>query len=231
MPKIELLDCTLRDGAYIVDGKFGTHTIGGIIKRLQEANVNIIECGWLKDADHVEGTTYYHTPNDLNRYLISEKNRYTTYVAMIDYNRYNIHNLPDCDGESIDAIRVVFPHGKASEGVSIVKEIMARGYKAYIQAANTLAYSDYDLFHKVIFSINRFVMYLRLGINQEEYQKMLSHSSIMKEINGKIEPEKFKSVIFDNLKLYVFNVKNNDIKAFYISSSLIMFHKFFGKTT
>lgn len=153
MPKIELLDCTLRDGAYIVDGKFGMHTIGGIIKRLQEANVNIIECGWLKDADHVEGTTYYHTPNDLNKYLISEKNRYTTYVAMIDYNRYNIHNLPDCDGESIDAIRVVFPHGKVSEGVSIVKEIMARGYKAYIQAANTLAYSDYDLL-KLVDAVN-----------------------------------------------------------------------------
>ena len=54
--KVELLDCTLRDGAYIVNDKFGTPAIKGIIKKLQDANVDIIECGWLKDAPHREGT-------------------------------------------------------------------------------------------------------------------------------------------------------------------------------
>ena len=36
---IQLLDCTLRDGAYIVDGNFGDRAIYGIIKRLSEANI------------------------------------------------------------------------------------------------------------------------------------------------------------------------------------------------
>lgn len=48
MKKIQLLDCTLRDGAYIVDAKFGVPAIKGIIKKLQDADVDIIECGWLK---------------------------------------------------------------------------------------------------------------------------------------------------------------------------------------
>ena len=52
--KIKLLDCTLRDGAYIVDSAFGIPAIKGIIKKLQEANVDIIECGWLKDKEHQE---------------------------------------------------------------------------------------------------------------------------------------------------------------------------------
>ena len=56
--KINLLDCTLRDGAYIVNSKFGNGAIKGIIKKLQEANVDMIECGWLKDTPHETGRSF-----------------------------------------------------------------------------------------------------------------------------------------------------------------------------
>ena len=56
--KIELLDCTLRDGSYINDSHFGTPVIKGIIKKMQEARVDIIECGWLKDKDYEEGSAF-----------------------------------------------------------------------------------------------------------------------------------------------------------------------------
>ena len=46
--KLELLDCTLRDGAYIVDAHFGVAAIKGILKKLQESNMDIIECGFLQ---------------------------------------------------------------------------------------------------------------------------------------------------------------------------------------
>ena len=49
---IQLLDCTLRDGAYINGADFGKETITGIIKRLQNAKVEIIECGWLKEFSY-----------------------------------------------------------------------------------------------------------------------------------------------------------------------------------
>lgn len=142
--KIELLDCTLRDGAYIVDAKFGTPAIKGIIKRLQDANVDIIECGWLKNVPHEEGTTFFHTPADLEPYLLKRSER-VIYVAMIDWDRYDLEYLPQCDGKTLDAIRVVFPYGKHKEGISVGKQIAEKGYKVFFQAANTLAYSDEDL--------------------------------------------------------------------------------------
>lgn len=64
---------------------------------------------------------------------------------MIDYNRYDDSVLPQCDGKSLDAIRVVFPHGKHDEGIAIGNRIAQKGYKVFYQAANTLAYSDEDL--------------------------------------------------------------------------------------
>lgn len=142
--KIQLLDCTLRDGAYIVNAKFGTPAIKGIINKSQEANIDIIECGWLKDSVHEEGTSFFHVPDDIRPYL-EEKKEGTTYVVMIDWDRYDLDNLPQCDAKSIDAIRVVFPYGKHKEGVALGKEILKKGYKVYFQAANTLAYENEDL--------------------------------------------------------------------------------------
>ena len=141
---LELLDCTLRDGAYINNSEFGMPALKGIVKHLQDSHVEIIECGWLKDSPHKTGTSYFHLPSDAEQYLLEKKNS-VTYVAMIDYNRYDDSVLPECDGKSIDAIRVVFPHGKHEEGIAIGGRIAKKGYKVFYQAANTLAYSDDDL--------------------------------------------------------------------------------------
>ena len=136
--KIVLLDCTLRDGAYITESHFGTPAIKGIIKKLQEARVDIIEIGWLKDKPHEEGTSFFHVPGDAVPYLVERSSR-ATYVAMIDWDRYDTEQLPPCDGTSINAVRVVFPHGKHREGIAVAKKIREKGYQVFLQAANTMA--------------------------------------------------------------------------------------------
>ena len=151
---IELLDCTLRDGAYIVDSKFGDVAIRGIINKLQNAGVELIECGWLKNKEHEYGTSFYHTAEDVKRYL-DHKNPNITYVVMIDWDRYDTKYLEEYDGTSIDAVRVVFPYGRHREAIKIGSEIRAKGYKVYFQAANTLAYSDEDL-RELATSFNEF---------------------------------------------------------------------------
>lgn len=142
---IELLDCTLRDGAYINGSRFGSPAIKGIIKNLQDAGVDVIECGWLKNDLHEEGSSYFHVPSDIEPYLLEKKDN-ITYVTMIDWDRYDVDEyLPKYDGKSIDAIRVVFPRGKHREGIRIGEKIRNKGYKVYFQAANTLAYTDDEL--------------------------------------------------------------------------------------
>lgn len=151
---IRLLDCTLRDGAYIVEGNFGSKTIGGIIKRLTEAKIDIIECGWLKNTPYKEGSTYYHIPSDANPFLEDKKNPNATYTAMIDWDRYDLEQLPPCDGKSIDAIRIVFPRGCCKKAVPLGDIVRAKGYRVFFQAANTLGYSDAELL-ELVEEINR----------------------------------------------------------------------------
>ena len=144
MGKIQLLDCTLRDGAYIVDSQFGDNAIRGIITKLQEVGAEVIECGWLKDKPHEAGSSFYHVPEDVIPYLAKKKDG-TIYSVMIDWDRYDLAALPPCDGRSINAVRVVFPHGKHREGMAVGRRIGEKGYKVLFQSANTLAYSDADL--------------------------------------------------------------------------------------
>ena len=141
---MQLLDCTLRDGAYIVDAKFGTSAIKGIIDKLQKANIEIIECGWLKNTEHKIGTTFFHVPEDISKY-VNKKSEKSIFVAMIDWDRYDLNYLPQNNNSILDAIRVVFPRGKAKEGIEVGRQILAKGYKVFFQAANTLAYTDEEL--------------------------------------------------------------------------------------
>lgn len=142
--KVSLLDCTLRDGAYINSANFGAPAIKGLIKKMQEANIEVIECGWLKDTQYTEGTSYFHVPSDIEPYLL-KKDKHCTYVVMIDWDRYNTDSMSEYDGKSIDAVRVVFPHGKHLQGIEVGKKIRKKGYRVFFQIANTLAYSDEEL--------------------------------------------------------------------------------------
>ena len=47
MKQIYLLECTLRDGGYITDWKFSDKCIKDIIASLIEANLDLIEVGYL----------------------------------------------------------------------------------------------------------------------------------------------------------------------------------------
>ena len=145
MGKFKLLDCTLRDGAYIVNSMFGDVSIKGIIDKLNKANIDIIECGWLKNDEHKNDSSFYHVISDVNNYILKPVQT-CKYVLMIDWDRYDISLLPSKNENNIcDSIRVVFPFDHFIEGLNVGKEIKDKGYNVYFQAANTLAYSDDDL--------------------------------------------------------------------------------------
>ncbi len=145
MAKISILDCTLRDGAYITEGKFGFNAIKGIIGNLANSKIDIIETGWLKDIVHEKNSTYFGCVEDIIPYLPKEKNN-SLFSVMMDYGRYDINKLSPNKNDSIDAIRLVFPKEKHIEAIRFSEKIKQQGYKLYLQAANTLGYSKEDLY-------------------------------------------------------------------------------------
>ena len=51
MNAIHTLDCTLRDGGYCNKWNFGLDNIKKITSGLVDANIDIIECGFLTDKE------------------------------------------------------------------------------------------------------------------------------------------------------------------------------------
>lgn len=144
MKNIKLLDCTLRDGGYVIDSIFGENTISGIINKLCKANVDIVEVGFLKDCEYSPGSTNFTNIPQINKYLPVEA-RSTMFAAMIDYGRYDIDQLPKCDGKGIVALRNCFFKRDRYDAVHYSKEILKKGYKLFIQPVDILGYSDLEI--------------------------------------------------------------------------------------
>lgn len=152
MKKIQVLDCTLRDGGYCNDCHFEYKNIRKITAGLLEANIDIIECGFL--------TNQYEFDKDVTRFsqieqivpIIPKDRRGKLFVALMDYGKYEVDTLPECDGTSIDGIRVAFHKKDCIEAIKLCKKIKDKGYKVFVQDMVSLSYSDeeyIDLIHRI----------------------------------------------------------------------------------
>lgn len=144
MKRVQLLDCTLRDGGYLVDAQFGNTVIKGIIKGLADSGCDVIECGFLKDEPHEKGSTIFNNAAQLRPFLPEER-RQASYVCLADYSRYTISNLEPFDGTSIDGVRACFFKNERYDVIEFCKEIVEKGYKLYVQPVDILGYSDSEL--------------------------------------------------------------------------------------
>ena len=131
--KIKVLDCTLRDGAYVVNSNFDN--VQNIIQALNSAKIDIIECGWLRN--NLEGNVTYLTPND---YIFGIKNA----ALMFDYGKYNLDKLPNNSG-NIDIIRISFYKKNLDEVFFAAEKVKTKGYKLFLQPSNIMEYSENEI--------------------------------------------------------------------------------------
>lgn len=142
MKKITLLDCTLRDGGYVNDWKFGEPAIRGICKKMAQTGVEICEVGFIKgDTFDPNRAVFPNTACIAD--LIAPKDDKMLYVGMVDMSApVPLDRIAPCDGSSIDGIRVIFKKEKIDEGYKYVKYAKEQGYKTFVQFVGTDMYSD-----------------------------------------------------------------------------------------
>lgn len=158
---IGILDCTLRDGGYINNFAFGERGIAKIIQQLTNANIDIVECGFLEDGEYDVNCSLYSTVEQIKCFLPAD-HRNTMFVAMACYGEYNLNQLADYDGTSIDGIRVTFHYNEVDAALEYCRQIMDKGYKVFVQPVGTTSYSDGQLLDLInnVNSIQPFAFYL-----------------------------------------------------------------------
>ena len=152
MGNVKLLDCTLRDGGYINDWRFGEQAIPDMIESLEQTNVDILELGFLKDEPYQKDRTVFRSMEQVKK-LIPNKKPGTQYAVMCEVvNPLPLDLLEPADADSADIIRVIVwktkhtKDGKVvdalQEGYEYCKGIVDKGYKLCVQPARVSQYSD-----------------------------------------------------------------------------------------
>lgn len=146
MHSLKVLDVTLRDGGCINDFNFGQAYMNQILEALEAAGVDVIELGYIDEAFGSEfGRSQYISEQVIPTSILRNKKHATTYVAMVDYGKFNMDKLQPKAECGIDGIRMAFHKKNRVDMVAQGRMIMEKGYSFYIQPMLTLRYNDTEL--------------------------------------------------------------------------------------
>lgn len=142
MRNISLLDCTLRDGGYVNDWKFGKANIAQIVRKVIQSGVDIIELGYLSEKNSgSEDTARYSSIEDVRRAYAADKSQYQSYAVMVNFGEFPADKLPQAESDS-PIIRVAFHKKDLDAAFEYIENIKNKGYKFFVQPMGALNYTD-----------------------------------------------------------------------------------------
>ncbi len=148
--RIELLDCTLRDGGYLNNWEFTDNNIVEIINKLVKSKIEIIECGYLsrtrgKPAD----STCFLSLERINNLLkINNLDKASSqFVVMVNLGEFELNDLPlfNPDTDLVKGIRLAFHKYNITDAIKAANVIKQQGYDLYIQPMIIDSYSEQDI--------------------------------------------------------------------------------------
>jgi len=149
MRKITLLDCTLRDGGYVNDWRFGEETIKGFGKKIAQTGIEAFEVGFIKGDTFDPNRSVFPDIESITE-MIQPKKADMMYVGMLDMSApIPLERLVPYDGKSVDGIRVIFKKEKIEDAYIYCKRIKELGYKLFVNFVGTDMYSDEEFVHGI----------------------------------------------------------------------------------
>lgn len=138
MSGIKLLDCTLRDGGHVTQGKFGEQAIKSIIADLVKAKIDIIEVGFLWQTETDMDTARFYDIATVKKFL--PKDMGVSKVSLMADN-VDLEHLEPYDG-TVEYIRISFRKNEKEWARKAAKTIMSKGYKCFINPIHGSSISD-----------------------------------------------------------------------------------------
>ena len=144
--KISLLDCTLRDGGYVNDWKFGHDNMVSVFERVVDAGTDIIEIGFLDERRPFDYDRSIMPDTDSVGKIYGNLDRKGTKVfGMIDYGTCGIDHIKPQSESYLDGIRVIFKKHLREQALLFCEELKKLGYIVFAQLVSVTAYSDEEL--------------------------------------------------------------------------------------
>ncbi len=162
MNYLHVLDCTLRDGGYCNNWKFGFENIEKIVRGLMQANIEIIECGFITNTVSYEREYTKFTSIEQISEVIPKDKQGKLFVAMINYGEYDTDDIPMFEDSLINGIRVAFHKKDLKSAINFCRKIKEKGYKVFVQPMVSLCYSDEEFLEmiKLLNEVEPYALYI-----------------------------------------------------------------------
>lgn len=189
--RLDLLDCTLRDGGYLNDWKFGQNAIADMVKSISDTGVEVLEVGFLKDEPYDQDRTVFNSMEQVKK-IIGPKKKNVKYAVMCEVvNPLPLDKLDSHDDVSADIIRVIVWKTKhdregnivdaLKEGFEYCKGIVEKGYKLCVQPARVDQYSEEEFVSmlKMFSTLNPLAIYVVDSWGTQTPEKLLRYMDLV----------------------------------------------------
>lgn len=141
---IKILDCSLRDGGHLNNSKFGKNLIKTTIKSLIDANIDIVEMGFLQDTEFDEDVAIYPEVAFANDVLKDIESKGTIISLLTQVDKFDISKLEPCNGK-VKMIRVSFHSDLIEQGIQYCRMVKDKGYLCSVNPINFSQYSNDEI--------------------------------------------------------------------------------------
>lgn len=137
---IQITDCTIRDGGYLLNKNSDPAFVRGIMKGLAEAGIDFVETGFLQTKVTGE-TLVYANSVDARKYLPEDRGR-TNFLGFCDNSRYSLADLDDYDGKSFKWLRISFAQHEIDDAIKFCDGAQKKGYIVQFNPMDSISYTD-----------------------------------------------------------------------------------------
>jgi 4-hydroxy 2-oxovalerate aldolase len=138
---LKILDCTLRDGAHVNQGRFGLAAIKNVIQSLEFAKIDIIEIGFLQDVVYDEDVVFFDSITRVESLIASCDLVGSADISlMVRPDRCSIDRI-DSIASTVNTIRFAFYAEDFDKVPAYFNHARSLGYKCFLNPVAITTYS------------------------------------------------------------------------------------------
>lgn len=136
---IHVLDCTLRDGGYVNDWRFGDAAAVGIVDLTTASGVEYSELAFVRNCAYEKDKMEFSDMSQIANIFLPSQHKLAAMVE-IGYG-YPVDSFPQKSERTVDLLRLVVWKRLIPESVEYARALVQKGYKVGIQATRIEQYS------------------------------------------------------------------------------------------
>lgn len=197
MSKIQILDCTLRDGglgledAYkngITDTRFTKADYMSVITHLRDSRLDIVELGSIEIIpDDRTGFGIYLDVEHISGLMPEKSFPEQLFVALYRGPDTPIEDIPEWRPGLVDGVRVIIRYSEMQKSLDFCAALASKGYNVFVQPMLTMRYTDEELI-QIIEASNKMKAYALYFVDSYGYMDQEDVTRLYEFYNSRLDP-------------------------------------------